>query len=728
MSEYSTLGRYEIISELGHGGMGTVLLGRDPRIDRKVALKVIQHKNFADPDHEEETIKRFHQEAKAAGKLSHPNIVTVFDVGDEDDVSYIAMEYVQGRDLSEIIKERGRLSFQEATSVIVQVAMALSYSHDHGIIHRDIKPGNIMIDKDGVVKITDFGLARLQEAESITKAGHTVGSPLYMSPEQLQSGDIDYRSDIFSMGVVYYELLTGVRPFQGENISELIDQIIDEEPLSVTTLAPDLPPRVNTILGRMLAKSPRGRYQTAGAAARDVRNLQALPDPFKTMTESDARLTTHYPGELTPLQPFKKKVRPSPPTLQRLALAVLLGVLAGLVGLLTLGGESDRALRAKDTLTKVVDGVKDRITPAAPAPETTPITPEAPSAPLPVKAPPPQAPIFGPLSEDTPSETKPGANQEPAPTEPAPQPKLLPLAPPEIKPGMIFLRSDVVGNALIDGVDAGKTPIADYPVEKGKHTLEIKAEGYQPWVRIVQVVGGETLDFEASLTLAEGAMLVVSDPPGAQVFIDDQPKGDTPLVVTGLELGVHKIRLSKEGYFPFTESARLQKGSGEKVSGVLSQGARLVVAVPEGAQVLIDGKATGKGSVDTILTEGSHEVVVSQEGYNTETRSVQTSVGKETRLDVVLERKGYGSLRISAAPWANIYINGRKFGTTPRTITRIKTGYVTVKLVNPGYQPYVVQILIEPGQRARVAHTFMDEEAISAPPKRDSAAENRKNE
>ncbi|MDH5757308.1 MAG: serine/threonine protein kinase, partial [Nitrospinota bacterium] len=183
MSEYNTLGRYEIISELGHGGMGTVLLGRDPRIDRKVALKVIQHKNFADPDHEEETIKRFHQEAKAAGKLSHPNIVTVFDVGDENDVSYIAMEYVQGRDLSEIIKERGRLSFQEATSVIVQVAMALSYSHDHGIIHRDIKPGNIMIDKDGVVKITDFGLARLQEAESITKAGHTVGSPLYMSPE-----------------------------------------------------------------------------------------------------------------------------------------------------------------------------------------------------------------------------------------------------------------------------------------------------------------------------------------------------------------------------------------------------------------------------------------------------------------------------------------------------------------------------------------------------------------
>ncbi|MDH5637588.1 MAG: PEGA domain-containing protein [Nitrospinota bacterium] len=723
MNENDTLGRYEIIKQLGQGGMGIVLLGKDPKIDRQVALKVIHHKNFTDPDHEQETVKRFHMEAKAAGKLSHHNIVTVYDVGDQDDVSYIAMELVEGRDLSSIIKERGRLSFQEATSVIVQVAMALSYSHDHGIIHRDIKPGNIMIDKAGVVKITDFGLARLQEAEAITKAGHTVGSPLYMSPEQLQSGDIDFRSDIFSMGVVYYELLTGARPFDGESMSEVIDRIMDKEPLSVTTLVEDLPPRVNTILAKMLAKSPRNRYQTAGAAARDIKNLLALPDPFKSMTESDARLTTHFPGEMTPLQPFKKKVRPSPPTLRNLALAVILGALVALLGILVLGGESDRTLRTKDAINNMADGIRELFAPARPIKQPPPQPDDAQKLTRQVDGyqPKPTAPKPG-LPEPTapqPEQTKPAQTQPAMPVKPEPLPR--PLAPPEVQPGKIILRSDVEGEVFIDGEAAGKTPVIDYPAQKGDHTMEIRAEGYQLWKRSVKVMGGETLDFEASLTLAEGALLVLSDPAGATVIFQEQQKGATPVVITGLPLGVYQVRLEKKGYFPITEKVRLHKGRGERVTGVLSKGARLIVSADEGAMVKIDGKNSGAGVVEALLTGGAHEVEVSMEGHKAVRRTVETTVGKETKIDVRLDTIKFGSIRVSAAPWAQIYINGKRYGTTPRTLTRIPTGYVEVKLVNPGYQPYVAKIMIRPGQRARMAHTFTDEEAIDTPANRTTA-------
>ncbi|MDH5511133.1 MAG: PEGA domain-containing protein [Nitrospinota bacterium] len=724
MNEYGALGRYEIIRQIGKGGMGIVLLGKDPRIDRLVALKVIHHKNFADPDHEAETVKRFHMEAKAAGKLSHHNIVTVYDVGDQDDVSYIAMELVEGRDLSSIIKERGRLSFQEATSVIVQVAMALSYSHDHGIIHRDIKPGNIMIDKAGVVKITDFGLARLQEAEAITKAGHTVGSPLYMSPEQLQSGDIDFRSDIFSMGVVYYELLTGIRPFEGDSMSEVIDRIMDEEPLSVTTQVEGLPPRVNTILARMLAKSPRNRYQTAGAAARDVKNLLALPDPFKSMTESDARLTTHFPGEMTPLQPFKKKVRPKPPTLRNLALAVILGALVALFGILVLGGESDRTLRTKDALNKMGDEIREVFSPARPVqeqasqPDETHMATQRPETEQPQPGQPEPA-------QPEPAQPEPAQPQPAVPvtSDPAPEPKPLPgpLAPPEVKPGKIILRSDVEGTVFIDGVEAGKTPVIDYPVQKGDHTMEIRAEGYQLWKRSVKVIGGETLDFEASLTLAEGVLLVLSDPPGATVIFQDQPKGATPVIITGLPLGIYQVRLEKNGYFPVTEQVRLHKHSGEKVTGVLSRGARLTVTSDEGAMVTIDGKKAGTGTVEVLLPGGPHEVEVSMEGRKTVRKKVETVIGKQTRVDVRPEKIKFGSIRISAAPWARIYLNGKRYGTTPRTLTGIPTGYVEVKLVNPGYQPYVAKILIEPGERARLAHTFTEEEAIGGATGREPA-------
>ncbi|MDH4184858.1 MAG: PEGA domain-containing protein, partial [Nitrospinota bacterium] len=598
---------------------------------------------------------------------------------DQDDVSFIAMEFVEGKDLSAIIKEHTRLHFHQATDIAAQIASALSYSHDHGIIHRDIKPGNIMLDKTGVVKITDFGLARLQEAESITKAGHTVGSPLYMSPEQIQSGDIDYRSDIFSLGVVYYEMLTGVRPFEGESMSQVIEKITELEPPFATTITEDLPPRVDTILRKMMAKSPRDRYQTAGAAGRDLKNLLSLPDPFKSMTESDAQLTTHYPGDLTPLTPFKKRVREKQPSVTKLGLAMILGAIFGLMGILHAGGGSEGALRARDAINRTIEWTMGA---GSPGPNPTPAPIPAPSpAPPPEPTPPPEAPE--------------------------------PPAPPQPEYGDVSIVSAVGGDVFLDGEKIGPAPISGFQVAPGDHVLELRAEGYQSWSRNIAVTGGARLDFEAAPALAEGSLLAESDPAGAEVFIDGQSLGVTPVMITGLTPGTRSARMELEGYLPWNGQARMAEGKGAKISAIMALAAKLKVAAPDGALVKIGGKEAGHGKVEATLAPGTHVVEVSLAGYLRREQKVELKPGQSLELEISLESAGYGSLKITATPWAEIYINGVRTGATPRTVPKIQAGVVEVKLVNPGYNPFVIKVRVSPEKQARVTHTFRPEEAVS---------------
>ena len=213
----SQLGRYEVIGELGQGAMGVVYKARDPLIDREVAIKTINLSLAMEERDEYEA--RFYQEAKAAGRLSHPNIVTIYDVGRSEDIAYIAMEYLHGRELRDILNETKLLPISEVLAIVIQVAQGLAYAHEHDIVHRDVKPSNVMIVRDGHAKITDFGIARMVSAAVRTQTGMVLGSPKYMSPEQVLGKEIDRRSDIFSLGVMLYELLTGQVPFIGENIN-----------------------------------------------------------------------------------------------------------------------------------------------------------------------------------------------------------------------------------------------------------------------------------------------------------------------------------------------------------------------------------------------------------------------------------------------------------------------------------------------------------------------------
>ncbi len=283
-----TLGRYEIQEVLGKGAMGTVYKGLDPAIDRLVALKTIRLDAVAEESEIQELKERLVREAKAAGKLSHPNIVTVYDVGHEGDLQYIAMEYLEGYTLEEIIKRQVVLNYKIVAKLIVQVCDALDYAHDRGIVHRDIKPANIMVMNNFQVKVMDYGIARLETSASMTQTGIAMGTPNYISPEQLQGKPVDRRSDIFSLGVVLYEFLTHEKPFRGENLSQLIYNIINHNPASPVEKDESIPMILNRVTMRAIAKDPLQRYQRAGELSAELKEFLASFIPGATKPRQPA--------------------------------------------------------------------------------------------------------------------------------------------------------------------------------------------------------------------------------------------------------------------------------------------------------------------------------------------------------------------------------------------------------------------------------------------------------
>jgi len=264
-----TLGRYEVVRELGRGAMGIVYLGKDPKIQRLVAIKTMRL-DEVDPEQAAEVRERFFREAESAGRLSHPNIVTIYDAGEEQELGYIAMEVLEGTDLKEHCRKDNLLAVPAALEIVAKVAEALDFAHAQGIVHRDIKPANIMLMKDGTPKVTDFGIARIT-ASSKTQTGVVLGTPSYMSPEQLAGGKVDGRSDLFSLGVVLFELLTGEKPFQADSVATLLFQIANQPHHSPMTLRQDLPAGCEAVIDRALQKKPEARYQRGAEMAQDVR-------------------------------------------------------------------------------------------------------------------------------------------------------------------------------------------------------------------------------------------------------------------------------------------------------------------------------------------------------------------------------------------------------------------------------------------------------------------------
>jgi len=263
MADPFTLGKYEVQSVLGKGAMGVVYKAFDPHIERTVAIKTVR-KDLVDPDLAAQFMGRFKNEARAAGRLHHPNIVGVYEYGDDEKVAFIAMEYIDGTGLREYLNRKARFEFGQLVAITSQLLQALEFAHARGVVHRDIKPANLMLTSGGALKVADFGIARI-DTTTLTMTGMVMGTPSYMSPEQCQGKDSDHRSDLFSAGVVLYELLTGERPFRGspEMIAYNICNETPRPPSQVSSLT--LPPAIDDIIATALAKSPDARFQNAHA-------------------------------------------------------------------------------------------------------------------------------------------------------------------------------------------------------------------------------------------------------------------------------------------------------------------------------------------------------------------------------------------------------------------------------------------------------------------------------
>ncbi len=285
----ATIGRYHIIEELGRGGMGVVYKGHDPLLNRSVAIKILSQQLVGNPECKD----RFIREAQAAARLNHPNITAIYDINEHEGIYFLVFEFIQGVSLDKYMKEHGHLSVEEALQIFIPAARALDYAHQHGIVHRDVKPGNIMVTDNGDVKVGDFGIAWVEASQTLTQPGQVIGSCFYFSPEQARGEKVDRRADIYSLGILLYEMMAGRVPFIADNLPAVIQLHLTKEPEPPTTYNMAIPRNVEQAILRCLKKDPAERYQTVTDLIKDLQIEGAGEEPSNVSKISPSEAALH---------------------------------------------------------------------------------------------------------------------------------------------------------------------------------------------------------------------------------------------------------------------------------------------------------------------------------------------------------------------------------------------------------------------------------------------------
>ncbi len=498
-------GRYEVQREIGEGAMGRVYRCFDPMMKRVVAVKTVK-KEFLTRETREEYLRRFRREAQAAGRLSHPSIVSVFDVGED----YFVMEYLEGSSLQVILRDRGQIPVDEAVRILTPLADALDYAHRSGIVHRDIKPGNVFVLADGRPKLMDFGVAHL-ESSAMTAQGHFFGSPSYMAPEQVSGGDVAAAADLFSLGVVAYEMVTGHRPFEGASITAIMYRVVNEDPPAPRQWDFDLPPVYDDIFKRALSKNPAERYPDAAALVRALEKREFVPAPVDLLTELEETLS---PSEARALAAATAAggITPVPPELMA---AVETTDLQSALGLSTPPARAPHrrgwvlagAGLAAGLLALYLARGSD---------------PPPPSAALPAR------------------------------------------------PGGLRVETDPPGATVyIDGENAGPSPVALARVRPGVHMVRVARDGYAPAGLTLEVRNGEPLlPLRFVMEPLTAKLRVRSEPADALVRLDGQP----PSRATRIRVGQPSCGRARRGdrgcvTAPSPRGARLAVHTGPAAGG-----------------------------------------------------------------------------------------------------------------------------------------------------------------
>lgn len=548
------IGRYEITGELGRGAMGVVYRAQDPAIGRTVAIKTIRLGEITDPAEHQRLRERLMREARSAGLLSHPSIVTIYDVGEEGDMAYIAMEFVQGHTLEQLVRKHGPLAGQQLIQVLRETAEALDYAHARGIIHRDVKPANIMIADSGAVKITDFGVAKIA-SQNMTQADTILGTPSFMSPEQIEGKPIDGRSDQFALAVITYELLTGEKPFAGDTLPGLLYQIVKQEPTSPHLLNASLREPVSRVIAQAMDKNLEQRFLKCTAFVRALESAlndstgwrpipQGAAATQETMIASGSMSGAPAPSPLPP--PRRRPSEESTEQVRRRWPAVLT-----VFGLLALSGAGYLYYlnRPYVATTQMEAGAEPPPVAADPNADgkPSPMLPPQDTPPPPVTSTEPETPVETPAP--TPAEPKTASK--------APPPRTTP--PSEVPPGTTILDIITVPGGATVSVDSGRSScVTPCPqsLENGRHTLAFTLPGYRPTVRIVNLPQETTVN--VSLLRSEGTLMIRSNPPGASILVDDKVRTErTPTTLT-LPAGHHKITLRRNGSPDYSETIEIK--------------------------------------------------------------------------------------------------------------------------------------------------------------------------
>ncbi len=543
------LGRYEILEELGRGAMGVIYKAKDPVIGRFVAVKTIRLGDFTAPGQVEELRSRLMREAQSAGVLSHPNIITIFDVGEEEGLSYFAMELVEGATLDHLIQTGQRLDEAVIVHIARQAADALGFAHQRGIVHRDIKPANIMLTQDGRVKVADFGIAKVGSAK-MTQTGMLLGSPSYMAPEHFLGQPLDGRSDIFALGIVLYELVTGQPPFDAENLGTLSYKIVHEDAVPPIKLKPKLNPQLNALIVKTLARDPAQRFQTAEGlcAALDALNLKSGTQFIKT-------------------DPLARTVAMAAPEPRRRRLGFWMLVWF----LLVVGAGAGIAILYPQEFKQTIRTARERLEPwisrlrqqtgTVPLPEVQPSAPE-PKEETKTAEPVTPAVQTQPLTEAEPPGASAATGEVPTPPTPdtdsttsfpraSPSPPVSTPTKPDLGRGSLVVDSTPAGAEIVfddEAKSAWLTPYTFQSVSKGRHTLEVRKAGYVPERRIVILLGNESQRVSVVLTMAAGMLKVSTVPAGASIYVDGQLRREVTPANLKLQAGARRVLLRKEGY------------------------------------------------------------------------------------------------------------------------------------------------------------------------------------
>jgi len=691
---FQNIGRYRLLGELGRGAMGVVYRAEDPNIGRTVALKT--QRLDIQGEEQQELLRRLRQEARSVGVLNHPNIVTIYDAGEQAELFYIAMEYIEGRTLQSMLTPGRAMPTDLVIDIIRQICAGLDYAHARQIVHRDIKPANIMITPEGTAKIMDFGIAKV--GSGMTSAGQVLGTPSYMSPEQVRGKPLDGRSDLFSVGVILYETITGQKPFTGDTITTIIYKIVNEEPIPPRDIELTVHPGLAQVMTRALCKNLDQRYQRGWDLARDLMNYKSLSggvavladssdetmalstaqlraqaalaaaDAREAMEASAARAAesaTPESGQVASAQVAsvaRSAKTPAVPERAQTAAATQPPM-----------STTSKVLVAAVALLLIIVGIESRaVWKARQNAAQAAASEHAATSVPPVNTPP-----------------------KPSPDNPATIPATTPAAP------------------APDGTAAASSPKTDASASAKKRASKSSPK---------EVVAADTTTVIPPPTPAAttGQLRVLSVPLGAEVNVDGKAVGTTPITLQDVAPGAHAVSVTKSGYRSETRNVEVERGKRAQVSASLvsSMATVAVNSTPTGAAILIDGSETGKVTPAQVpVAEGAHKLVLKLEGWHSaESGSFTLKPGETYHFSPILSKDtgklGFfkkvfggdpankGTLTIRTQPsGATVIVDGNTYDKqTPISRLLVEPGKHHVTIKHQGYKTMERDITIEKGK------------------------------